>query len=113
MITLNGVVSTEIQVKIISNKEMALIFYSKVEILENKVDSLSKQFERHLSSSILTWVSISDIAKQHNLTPDAIRKRLQNGDFEEGQDFKRVGGKIQVHQGAIAQLQRQRRSKNG
>ena len=67
-------------------------------------------FETYISTQVITWVSVSDVAIEHGLTSDAIRKRLQNGDFEESQDFKRVGGKIYVHQGAIVRLQRQRRS---
>jgi len=78
--------------------------------LKEKFLDLSKMFETYISTPVISWVSISDVAREHGLTSDAIRKRLQNGDFEEDKDFKRVGGKIQVYQGAIVRLQRQRRS---
>ena len=51
--------------------------------------------------------------REKTLTTDALRKQLQNGDFEEGVDFKRDGNKIIVHQGAIGRLNRKRRSSNG
>jgi len=79
------------------------------ELKENFL-KLSKMFETYISIQTITWVSVSDVARKHGLTTDAIRKRLQNGDFEEGKDFKRIGAKILVHQGAIGRLQRQRRS---
>jgi len=78
--------------------------------LKEQFIKLSKIVETYISTQTITWVSVSDIARKHGLTTDAIRKRLQNGNFEEGKDFKRMGGKIQVHQGAIGRLQRQRRS---
>jgi len=81
--------------------------------LKEQFLQLSKMFETYISTQVISWVSVSDVAREHGLTSDAIRKRLQNGDFEEDKDFKRVGGKIQVHQGAIVRLQRQRRSNNG
>ena len=59
------------------------------------------------------WVSVSTVAQLKGLTPDAIRKKLQNGDYEEGLHFRYIGSRIQVHQGAIEQIQRDRRSSNG
>ena len=90
-----------------------LLFFVSIEEfneLKEQFIKLSKIIETYISTKVITWVSVSDIAQAHGLTPDSIRKRLQNGDFEEEKDFKRVGGKIQVHQGAIVRLQRQRRS---
>ena len=78
----------------------------KVECLEDRV----KTFEHENS---IEWTTISIVANKKGLTSDAIRKRLQNGDFEEGVDFKFDGNKIVVHQGAIGRLQRKRRSSNG
>ena len=90
-----------------------LVSVTEFNELKEKFLQSSKMFETYISTQVISWVSVSDVAREHGLTPDAIRKRLQNGDFEENKDFKRVGGKIQVHQGAIVQLQRQRRSNNG
>ena len=81
--------------------------------LKEKFLHLSTMVETYISNQVITWVCVSDVAREHGLTSDAIRKRLYNGDFEEGKDFKRMGAKIQVHQGAIGRLQRQRRSNNG
>ena len=78
--------------------------------VKEQLTKLSKIVETYISTQVITWVSVSDVAQKHGLTSDAIRKRLENGNFEEGKDFKRMGGKIQVHQGAIGRLQRQRRS---
>ena len=95
---------------------LSLLFVVSVEEfneLKEKFLHLSTMVETYISKQIITWVSVSDVAKEHGLTPDSIRKRLYNGDFEEGKDFKRMGAKIQVHQGAMGRLQRQRRSNNG
>jgi len=81
--------------------------------LEHEFARLSYKFETYIEKQVITWVSVSDVAREHGLTPDNIRKKLDNGNFEEGKDFKKVGGRIQVHQGAIGRLQRQRRSNNG
>ena len=81
--------------------------------LKEEFLQLSKIVETHITTQVITWVSVFDVAQEHMLSPDAIRKRLNNGDFEEGKDFKKVGGRIQVHQGAIGRLQRQRRNNNG
>ena len=67
----------------------------------------------HILSQTIEWTTLSILADKKGLTKDAIRKQLQNGDFEEGVDFKTDGNKIIVHQGAIGRIQRQRRSSNG
>jgi len=92
---------------------LCIVSVTEFNELKEQFLQLSKMFETYISTQVISWVSVSDVAREHGLTSDAIRKRLQNGDFEEGQDFKRVGGKIQVYQGAIVRLQRQRRSNNG
>jgi len=67
----------------------------------------------HILSQTIEWTTLSILADKKGLTKDAIRKQLQNGDFEEGVDFKSDGNKIIVHQGAIGRIQRKRRSSNG
>ncbi|HIP17938.1 MAG TPA: hypothetical protein EYG78_01210 [Sulfurovum sp.] len=67
----------------------------------------------HILSQTIEWTTLSILADKKGLTKDAIRKQLQNGDFEEGVDFKFDGNKIIVHQGAIGRIQRKRRSSNG
>ena len=67
----------------------------------------------HILSKTIEWTTLSILADKKGLTKDAIRKQLQNGDFEEGVDFKSDGNKIIVHQGAIGRIQRKRRSSNG
>ena len=67
----------------------------------------------HILEQTVEWTTLSILADKKDLTKDAIRKQLQNGDFEEGVDFKSDGNKIIVHQGAIGRLQRKRRSSNG
>lgn len=61
----------------------------------------------------IEWFPVSIIAELNGLTPDAIRKQLQNGDFEEGIDFKKPNGRIMINQGAIGRIHRKRRSSNG
>ena len=69
--------------------------------------------DERAKSTQIEWVSVADVAELKGLTPDSIRKKLQNGDFEEGVDFKYKGSKILVNQGAVERIQRQRRSSNG
>jgi|GEM_PF-6798359 len=59
------------------------------------------------------WYPVSIIAESKGLTMDAVRKQLQNGDFEEGIDFKKPNGRILVNQGAIERIHRKRRNSNG
>ena len=61
----------------------------------------------------ISWFSVSQVASLVGLTADAVRKQLQNGDFEEGLDFQYNGARIQVNQGAIERIQRKRRCSNG
>jgi len=79
---------------------------AKLNDLERKVNSIQTTYQ-------IEWTTLSVIAKQKGLTKDAIRKQLQNGDFEEGVDFKFDGNRIVVHQEAVVRLQRKRRSNNG
>ena len=61
----------------------------------------------------VAWIPVAAVAEAKGLTSDAVRKQLQNGDFEEGTDFKYNGSRILINQGAIEQIQRKRRSSNG
>lgn len=69
--------------------------------------------DEQAKSTKIEWFSVADVAEQKGLTPDAIRKKLQNGDYEEGLHFRYIGSKIQVHQGTIGQIHRERRNSNG
>ena len=80
-----------------------------LEVLED----IRYKLDVHILEQTVEWTVLSVLAEKKGLTKDAIRKQLQNGDFEEGVDFKRDGNKIIVHQGAIGRLHRQRRSNNG
>ena len=81
--------------------------------LKSKLDILYGELEKIKSTQRVNWTTLSIIAKEKGLTKDALRKQLQNGDFEEGVDFKYEGNKIVVHQEAIVRLRRKRRSTNG
>ena len=75
----------------------------KLKFMEQKINELCLQ-------SGPQWVSVSDIALDKGLDKSSVHKQLQSGDFEEGVDFKRVGNRIVVHQGAIKRIRRKRRS---
>ena len=81
--------------------------------MKNKVGELEEKISSLEQENIIEWTTLSILSSKIGLTKDALRKQLQNGDFEEGVDFKRDGNKIVVHQGAIGRLHRQRRSNNG
>jgi len=83
---------------------------------EHSLDVLADirhKLDVHILEQTIEWTTLSIIATKKGLTKDAIRKQLQNGDFEEDVDFKTDGNKIIVHQGAIGRLNRKRRSSNG
>ena len=81
--------------------------------MKNEMDGLQVKIDTFESANIIEWTTLSIIADKIGLSKDAVRKQLQNGDFEEGVDFKFDGNKIVVHQGAILKLHRKRRSSNG
>ena len=81
--------------------------------IKNKMEGLQAKINTFESENIIKWTTLSIIADKVGLSKDAVRKQLQNGDFEEDVDFKFDGNKIVVHQGAIGRLQRKRRSNNG
>ena len=56
------------------------------------------------------WHSVSAVAKAKGLSDDAVRKQLENGEFEDGVDFKKPNGRIQINQGAVERIQRKRRN---
>jgi len=89
------------------------LFMSGVSITINGLKKELADLKTQLKQQTIEWIPVSSVANEVGLSSDAIRKRLQNGNFEEGVDFKRDGNKIIVHQGAIGRLQRQRRSYNG
>ncbi len=81
--------------------------------IKDKVTKLQQKVSSFEQENIIEWTTLSILSSKIGLTKDALRKQLQNGDFEEDVDFKRDGNKIVVHQGAIGRLRRQRRSNNG
>ena len=80
--------------------------------MKKKMENLQKKVSA-IEADAIEWTILSVLSSKIGLTKDALRKQLQNGDFEEGVDFKLDGNKIVVHQGAIGRLQRKRRSNNG
>ncbi len=80
-----------------------------ISTLSRTIESLTLKLAPIGASSILgEWNTVSMVAETKSLTSDAIRKQLQNGEFEYGVDFKHNGGKILIHQGAIGRLHRRR-----
>ncbi len=80
------------------------------------VDKLLKRIElieTHLSIFNQIWLDLRQVSSIKNLTPDAIRKQLVNGNFEEGFDFKYENNKILMNQGAVERIRRQRKRSNG
>lgn len=61
---------------------------------------------------VFKWISVSDVATAKGLSSDAVRKQLENGEFEDGVDFKKPNGRILINQGAVERIHR-RRSLNG
>jgi len=55
------------------------------------------------------WVTVSAVADQTGLTPQAIRKRLYSGSFEPEVDFKYMGTRIVIARSAVSKLQRIRK----
>jgi len=93
-----------------SGQQLILAVLEKLSVLETKL--LAIEHNNMAVKNLPKWHSVSDVAKAKGLTSDAIRKQLQNGEFEYGVDFKHNGGKILIHQGAVGRLHR-RRSSNG
>ncbi len=81
--------------------------------MKDKVAELQQKVSAFEQENIIEWTTLSILSSKIGLTKDALRKQLQNGDFEDGVDFKHDGNKIVVHQGAIGRLHRKRRSTNG
>jgi len=81
-----------------------------INILHETTEQL-KMKEQSLSN-LPQWYNVSAVAKNAGLTSGAVRKQLENGEFEDGKDFKHNGGKILIHQGAVERIHR-RRSSNG
>jgi len=95
-------------------------FVSKHEVLE-EVQELKLQQEKLLlvyeeqnavKLNVPQWYNVSTVADAKGLSADAVRKQLENGEFEDGVDFKKPKGKILIHQGAVERIQRKRRNSN-
>jgi len=108
--------------KYMKDNNISLIYRELLVKKDDIIANLSKVVEnlsvtihsrKILNEPIQEWHSISSIAEIKDLTTDAIRKQLQNGEFEEGVDFKKPKGRILVNQGAVERIQRKRRSSNG
>lgn len=93
-----------------------LVKIKEIIVILNQIIFNQDEIKQQLASSILIdrieWIYVSNVADSKGLTPDAVRKQLQNGDFEEGLDFRYKGARIQIHQGAIERISRKRRSSN-
>ena len=95
---------------------LAIIFSGFAIVMNNlefRVKAIEEEQSLFKDKYQIEWTTLSIIAKDIGLSKDAVRKQLQNGNYEEGVDFKRDGNKIVVHQGAIGRLHRKRRSNNG
>lgn len=79
---------------------------------ESLIQILIARSLQELSNEV-EWYPVSTIAELRGITPDGVRKQVQNGDFEEGIDFKYNGSRILINQGAIERIHRKRRSSNG
>lgn len=55
------------------------------------------------------WLSITDIAKDKGISPQAIRQKLISGNFEPEVDFKYIGAKIYVAREALHKIKREKR----
>ena len=75
-----------------------------VNLLLGQIENEKKKISK------IEWVSIREVLPYVDIKRDAILKQLQNGEFEEGVDFKHDGGKIVINQGAIKRIRRKRRS---
>jgi len=112
------IIQASIQIVVPTEKELFCMLMEKIEGIEKNSDRVIDFFQRinelevKLSNTI-EWVPVSAVATDKGLTSDAIRKQLQNGEFEEGVDFKYNGSRILINQGAVEQIQRKRRSSNG
>ncbi len=106
--------------KKLENMENKLLVYANnINYLENKMVKLTEVLhdtnERlKTKDTVLTnipqWHTVSAVAKVKGLSSDAVRKQLQNGEFEDGVDFKKPDGTILINQGAIERIQRKRRN---
>lgn len=91
---------------------LALILDS-TKCMQGELAEIKISHKKLFEATEIEWTTLSMISNKVGLTKDAVRKRLYNGNFEEGVDFKLDGNRIVVHQGAIGRLYRQRRSNNG
>ena len=55
------------------------------------------------------WIAVAEVARELGLTAQAVRKRLLNGDFEPGVDFKYVGSRILIARSTVPYLVRRRK----
>jgi len=58
--------------------------------------------------SIPKWISLSDVAHDKGLSPQAVRKKLFKH-FEPEVDYKYKGGKIYIARGTVSKIRRNRR----
>jgi len=109
------IVKASIQIVVPTEKELFCMLMEKIEEIEKNSDRVIDFFQKinelevKLSNTI-EWLPVSAVATDKGLTSDAIRKQLQNGEFEEGVDFKYNGSRILINQGAIERIYRKRSS---
>ena len=83
------------------------MFQERQEEYVNQIKDLKSKL---LEQPAVEWVSVSNVAEAKGLSSDAVRKQLENGEFEYGIDFKKPNGRILINQGAIERIQRKRRN---
>jgi len=104
-----------------SVQERVLIILAKDATINKLVDMFAERQSEYvnrikdlecrlLKQPAVEWVSVSDVAEAKGLSSDAVRKQLENGEFEDGVDFKKPNGRIQINQGAVERIQRKRRN---
>ena len=98
--------SSQYIAKILSAKDNVILILSKtIERLTLKLAPIG------VSKNVFgEWNTVSMVAEVKGLTSDAVRKQIQNGNFEEGVDFKYNGSRILINQGVAEQIQRKRRN---
>jgi len=85
------------------------MFQERQEDYVNQIKDLKSKL---VEQPAVEWVSVSNVATAKGLSADAVRKQLENGEFEDGVDFKKPNGRILINQGAVERIHR-RRSSNG
>ena len=87
-----------------SKKHLLLQVLEKVEEIQKNQEELLR-----ISMSQPEWILLSDVARLHGLTTQAVRKRVLNGNYEDGVDYKYIHGRIYIARSAISKFARMRK----